>query len=350
MPQSILRLKDMSKDDVYKTGSKKLINMHLIYDIDLPGLPLAYVIPWWNDDDLEQIKKDIRTISEEAEKQGETLMVRSAHYRQKNEKVLPEVSMPYRVDRKTPAQIFWAVVEVLEESERLANHSDIDVYKPNVLISTFIKDCDKSGMVHVHKNISEIHSLYGNVVAMLRHDYPYDSIIIDRSLKVLDKISNRKNQMMNARGDGFAVESVPAPDQNRLSISEAEIPLFVDHIRIMTKSFPGKEVEAMWLKQRNREIYYSYLDVLDEPEQKVEKILLDDSPISYSPEMKSPEMENRTVYVPIHVLNDTENASNAITFIACSGAKAVLLPKQISQCAHMLKILREMGVYYKIVE
>lgn len=349
MPQAILCLKDMCEEEACRTGSKKLLNMHLIYKIGLPGLLLNYALPWWNINDLEQIKKDVHTIANEAEKHKASLMVRSSHYREISGKALPEVSMPFRVDRKTPEEIYEAIIDVLEESQEMVKKSSIDAYKPNIIISTFIRDCHRSGMIHVHKNIFEIHSMYGNVVAMLRYDYPYDTIIIDKSFNVLDKILRKKNQMMNAGRGEFIVEDVPLEEQNRLSVSEAEIPLFVDQIKIMVRSFPDKEIDAMWLQQRDSEICYSYLDVA-EPQKEVKRVALDESPVIYSPKMNLSELKGRTVYVPAEILNDREEAENAITFIAFSGAKAVLLPKKLLECAHKLKNLRKEGVYYETAE
>jgi len=349
MSRAILNLRGMTEGKVRETKSKKLLNMHRIYNIELPGLPLNYVLPWWKINDLDQIEKDTHIVAADAKKQGTSVMVRSAHYREKYGKALPEVSMPYSVNRITHKEIYNAVLDVLQESKKMVEGSSIDIYKPNIVLCTSV-DCYKSGMIHVHKNVVEIHSSYGNVVALLRHNFFHDTILIDHSFNVLDKITRKKGRMMNIRSGEFVVEAVPLDKQDSISVSDFELPLFINHIKVMVKSFPNNEIEAMWLQERDSEIYYSYLDLMEPSHRQVEEVVLDKTPVTYFEGVRLSELKGKIVYIPSHVLDNKEKADNAITFIACSEPKAVLLPKQVSHCSHRMKILREMGVRCETVE
>ena len=348
MLRTILPLKGMSEDEIRETKSKKISNMRLIYEIGLRGLDLNYVLPHWNIEDKKQIEDDSYSLSEEAEKYRTSVMIRSAHFRRiEKNKLMAEVSMPVRVDKITPNEIYEAIVSVLDESREKIEKTGITDYKLNLILCSCFKNCPRSGMIHVHENRFEFYTLYGNVAALLREDYEHDIILTDGSFNVLETMPRKKERKMDIRDGGFVAENVPPDKQEILSLSESEISLFENDINAMVKSFPGKDVEAMWL-QHDDGIYYSYLDV-KKPYLRVKKVELDEKWVTYSPKINLSKLKGKTVYVPLHILN-SKHADEAITFIAGSKPKAVVLPKQISDVAHKMKILREAGVYYETDE
>lgn len=348
MFKTIHPITEMSEDQIKETESEKIRNMCLIYDMGLRGLDHNYVLPHWNIGELEQIREDTYKLEKEARRKETSYMIRSAHY---SEGAVTKVSMPVRVDKSTSVEIRKAIIDVVYESREKMKRIGAEDYKLNLIICSCLKGCPRSGMLHVHEDRLEFHSLYGNVAGLHRRGYENDTIITDRSFNVVEKILGNKERMLDIKNGDFVVVNVPKSKQNILSLSDSEILLFEKDISTITDWFPDRDVEAMWLEHEDI-IKYSYLDTMDRHKE-VKKVKLDEIKdekwVPYHPDIDFSELAGEIVYIPLYVWN-SEQANDAITFLARSKAKVIVLPKRVADCSHRITILREENKPYVFKE